>query len=290
MAETYFDILGLSPISDFGKIAIAYQQKKTEFKGDPNRLHLIEEAYRVLMNPMSLRKYLEDLKPVEVPATTIEKDSTQAVSLSETKKGLPPDNPLRSSGKRQKTELFEFGKNASPQPVSPVPAVQKSGRQRTELFEPESGKAPSGEQQAAPADITDVNKERQQAALETNETSLKSDQPASKLKTTKPHAHVMCLYAGETNEYQLKEGENIIGRPPKNGTSPDIPLVDADHFISRRHAVILVKGSKYLLQDMGSDNGSSLNGERLLPLTSYPLKDGDVIDIEERQLIVHISE
>ena len=65
MAETYFEVLGIPPTSDFGTISSAYLRKKAEYKSDPSRLCLIEDAYRVLMNPMSLRKYMDDLKPVE---------------------------------------------------------------------------------------------------------------------------------------------------------------------------------------------------------------------------------
>jgi pSer/pThr/pTyr-binding forkhead associated (FHA) protein len=267
---------------------------------------MIEEAYRVLINPISLRKYLEDLKPVKALTANVEKDSTLLDPLSALKLGLQHEKQLIPSGKRQKTEIYELENDAPHKLVPPVSAIQKSGRQQTELIEPGSIEMPPGGQQAAPSIVPDGHNKRPRTEMETTEPTPKSEEPASntgqvkRIQTTpegttpekkksKTRASIICMYAGEKNEYPLKEGENTIGRTPLNGNPPDVPLKDADRYISRSHAVILVKGSKYLLQDMGSDNGSSLNGERLQPSTYYPLKDGDVIEIEERQLIVNIS-
>jgi hypothetical protein len=306
MAETYFDILGLPPISDFGKIASAYRQKKAEFKGDPVRLNLIEEAYRVLMNPMSLRKYLEDPTPVEAPTLKSEKDAPLSDPSPEIKVEPQNEIPIKSSGKRQKTEIFEFKGGVLRQAMTPDIPIKKNARQRTEIFEPGSGEQLSGKQKPAVSDVPKAKNIQQQTEAETTESTLPSENTLSPSRHTKPNrlnpgimaseyekpkkrAFITIMYAGEKMEFALKEGENIIGRPSKKGMPPDVPLADADRFVSRRHAMVVVKGSKYLLHDMGSANGSYLNNERLQPLTYYPLKDGDVIEIEGRRLIINIA-
>ncbi|MBX7219803.1 MAG: FHA domain-containing protein [Blastocatellia bacterium] len=71
----------------------------------------------------------------------------------------------------------------------------------------------------------------------------------------------------------------IIGRDPKCA----IPL-ESDTEISRQHARIRIgltpDGTKqYLLSDLGSTNGTFLNGKRLDPNQEMLLSDGDTFDI-----------
>src|SRR5437868_3980586 len=48
-------------------------------------------------------------------------------------------------------------------------------------------------------------------------------------------------------------------------------------FISRRHCTFAVRGDTVWVEDLGSRNGTFLNGERLEG--SQPLRDGDRLDI-----------
>ncbi|MCS6920236.1 MAG: FHA domain-containing protein [Fimbriimonadales bacterium] len=56
-------------------------------------------------------------------------------------------------------------------------------------------------------------------------------------------------------EYLLKAGENIVGRDP----SSDVLISDGT--VSRRHACIIVQQNHAYLQDLGSTNGTQLNGQ-----------------------------
>jgi len=61
----------------------------------------------------------------------------------------------------------------------------------------------------------------------------------------------------ETREIGLHEGENILGRDPDSAI-----LVDHGS-VSRKHARILVSGTKATLEDLGSKNGTYRQGVKL---------------------------
>lgn len=69
---------------------------------------------------------------------------------------------------------------------------------------------------------------------------------------------------------QPEKGEYIIGRSPTN----DIVIVDP--YVSRRHARIFYRDGKWYIEDLGSTNGTVVDGE---PLEDKPveLKDGSEI-------------
>jgi Tfp pilus assembly protein PilF len=70
--------------------------------------------------------------------------------------------------------------------------------------------------------------------------------------------------------FELTLAEVRIGR----GTDQDIVL--ADIAVSRRHVTIQLENGRYRLRDLGSGNGTLLNGERV---DSVLLSDGDQIEI-----------
>ena len=75
-------------------------------------------------------------------------------------------------------------------------------------------------------------------------------------------------------------GERIIvGRTYSKGNA-DIdlgPYGGANAGISRRHACFLQQGNNWVVEDMGSLNGSYVNGSKLTPNTPVALKHGDII-------------
>lgn len=69
-----------------------------------------------------------------------------------------------------------------------------------------------------------------------------------------------------------------IGRAEENAVSLPTPG------ISRKHALIVVSGNNYFLSDLGSGNGTFLNGTRLTPNEQNLLRHGDTISIENYNL------
>lgn len=54
-------------------------------------------------------------------------------------------------------------------------------------------------------------------------------------------------------------------------------MIIPDYAISKKHAIIQIEGGKYYIEDAGSTNGTSLNGERLDSQKRARLNDKDII-------------
>jgi hypothetical protein len=84
-------------------------------------------------------------------------------------------------------------------------------------------------------------------------------------------------------EFPLDNGQNFIGRwDPETGSFPEVDLEqdDPEAKISRKHALIIIDGSKITIEDIGSLNGTYVNrGNRLIPGTPLEIKAGDEVII-----------
>jgi len=82
-------------------------------------------------------------------------------------------------------------------------------------------------------------------------------------------------------EFPISGIESMIGRwDADGGIFPDIDLDqdDPEAKVSRRHARIQFLNNQYLIEDLGSTNGTFINrGPRLLPGAKQPLNNGDEI-------------
>jgi pSer/pThr/pTyr-binding forkhead associated (FHA) protein len=77
------------------------------------------------------------------------------------------------------------------------------------------------------------------------------------------------LPTGDVFDREIKEEEIQIGKGPRND------LVMADAAVSAAHAIIRRDGEKFTITDIGSRNGTSVNGERIF--SARQLNHGDVI-------------
>ncbi|NJD59095.1 MAG: FHA domain-containing protein [Anaerolineae bacterium] len=78
--------------------------------------------------------------------------------------------------------------------------------------------------------------------------------------------------------YPLEGDEILLGREPTNTIQIDSPGV------SRKHAHLIFQNGRYLLEDLGSSNGTSVNGERVT--TPRSLNNGDIISLGK---LVHME-
>lgn len=75
---------------------------------------------------------------------------------------------------------------------------------------------------------------------------------------------------GSGRNYQLQRGSNVIGR------GQDAAFRLADTSVSRRHVDVYFDGQSAVLHDLGSTNGTTVNGSSV---QTWQLADGDVIHI-----------
>ncbi len=79
--------------------------------------------------------------------------------------------------------------------------------------------------------------------------------------------------------YALESAEIHIGRDAHN----DIVIAEAD--ISRRHARLTRQENGYVLEDLGSTNGTFVNGQRLT--APHPLRPGDEVRLGPKVVLVY---
>ena len=79
------------------------------------------------------------------------------------------------------------------------------------------------------------------------------------------------------------ESEILIGRrDDSSGVFPQVDLTPygaAEKGVSRRHARIVFSNDELMIEDVGSVNGTFLNGHRIVPYQSVPLSSGDVVQL-----------
>jgi pSer/pThr/pTyr-binding forkhead associated (FHA) protein len=76
--------------------------------------------------------------------------------------------------------------------------------------------------------------------------------------------------------FQLQGEKTTVGR------SPDCDIFLDDVTVSRRHAVISDQGGKFVIEDLGSLNGTFLNRHRI---EQAPLSDDDEVQIGKYRLV-----
>lgn len=88
-------------------------------------------------------------------------------------------------------------------------------------------------------------------------------------------SYQLTLRSGPTpgKVFTLDKAEIFIGRD----LNSDVVVNDAE--VSRKHSRMVLQGGSYLLEDLGSTNGTTINGQRLAE--PQALHNGDVIGLGE---------
>ena len=94
---------------------------------------------------------------------------------------------------------------------------------------------------------------------------------ASQLKQAEPGKRPGTIVMPSGDRIKLGEGRSLIGR------LADCTVVVSDGNTSRHHAEIHRAGSGFVIADMGSTNGTFVNGERLA--ADHRLADGDIVTV-----------
>jgi pSer/pThr/pTyr-binding forkhead associated (FHA) protein len=94
-----------------------------------------------------------------------------------------------------------------------------------------------------------------------------------------PDPQVPCPTGEPERTFPLDFAENLIGRrSDRRDIHPEIPLSDPG--VSHRHAKLLRQADgSFVLLDVGSTNGTQLNGVDVREGVRTPLQDGDQITL-----------
>jgi hypothetical protein len=97
----------------------------------------------------------------------------------------------------------------------------------------------------------------------------------------------ICLRVGQGKKARVLEISLVrpirLGRSdPMEDIFPEVDLTDdrgKEYGVSREHACIFQRGNAVEVEDLGSTNGTFLNGERLAPYIPQLLEDGDQLQL-----------
>ena len=87
----------------------------------------------------------------------------------------------------------------------------------------------------------------------------------------------------DTNAFPLRQTVCLLG----NGPAADIVLDNP--YVSRLHARIVQEGGQFRIRDLGSKNGTCVNGARLVDEGKW-LTHGDRIDLAQGQVVLRLQE
>jgi hypothetical protein len=89
------------------------------------------------------------------------------------------------------------------------------------------------------------------------------------------------------------KAEIVLGRrDPNTGAIPDVDLTAYAGYrlgVSRRHSIIRMQDKNLFITDLGSSNGTYLNGTRLPPHRPHQLRDGDEVRLGQMALRLYFQ-
>lgn len=93
------------------------------------------------------------------------------------------------------------------------------------------------------------------------------------------------IHLRERKDFTL--GRTVEGQP----ILPDVDLSPFDAFslgVSRLHATLRIVNRDVVVTDLGSSNGTRVNGQKIVPHVDYPINHGDIIALGKLKIQVII--
>lgn len=111
-------------------------------------------------------------------------------------------------------------------------------------------------------------------------------EPEAEAESTeeKPSPAGMLIAKDESMRFEIAQGTNTIGR--RDG---DNSIVISDPYISGRHADLLAENGVFTITDVGSTNGTCINGVRLEHNEPKEIREGDEITIGQKVFRIEVA-
>ena len=98
-------------------------------------------------------------------------------------------------------------------------------------------------------------------------------------KPDRPAVQVVLVHDGDNEEVCCRAGQTILGRSVTRG-------LGGNRYVGRRHARITCSDAACTICDLGSVNGTRVNGRRIDPYVETLLKSGDVVELDIERFVV----
>lgn len=112
------------------------------------------------------------------------------------------------------------------------------------------------------------------------------------VKNTEPNVSLHIIESGQVlhlkDRKEFTLGRTVDGQP----ILPDVDLTPFDAFslgVSRLHAAIRIVNREVVVTDLGSSNGTRVNGQKIVPHVDYPINHGDIIAVGKLKIQVIIT-
>jgi hypothetical protein len=139
----------------------------------------------------------------------------------------------------------------------------------------------------------DLMKEQEKGQATLDEEAQKAVDTAGGTSFTEEMVLRIEIEGGSTPMLVYPKQEIIMGRrDPNTGGMPDVDLTAYAGYrmgVSRRHAAIRLQDKQLNVSDLGSSNGTFLNGTRLNAHRPYQLKDGDEVRLGQMVLRLYFQ-
>lgn len=109
---------------------------------------------------------------------------------------------------------------------------------------------------------------------------------------TLPERRGVLFYIANESKPIVITGADVIRIGRQSQTQDDQVTLDLNPYfgaelgVSRYHAEIVFNNNKYFIKDMGSTNGTWINGKKIHPYRQSPLKDADQLRLGHFTMLV----
>jgi pSer/pThr/pTyr-binding forkhead associated (FHA) protein len=144
-------------------------------------------------------------------------------------------------------------------------------------------------EEASEEAVPELEEEVEQESIEASEAEPEAGsetEPEAEVESAveKPAPAGMLVEKDGAMRFEIADGENTIGR--RDG---DNNIVISDPYVSGRHADLMAQNGLFTITDLGSTNGTCVNGVRLQPNEPKDILEGDEITIGQKVFRIEVA-